>query len=289
MAKNTVTVNRNILLQDVGILLFLACVFAGTMITALSPEQLLMQNAVMLVGMFFIAVLAVFRMRYLAAVVTAFQILAFTAYKLYTYSVSRDQIEITAYFWAFLLLLLVLGLVLFIRENERTESLNTMLRDQVEELVMVDPLTGLNNLRSMYNDLARTMALARRNGTPIGLMLIKLRYADELRNVLSRRGFNSLKQRLGEIAEDTLRMEDRVYSIDNDGSIGVIYISKPEGAATVKNRLLSAITERNAFEGITDKPIKVEVRIAFLPFDDETIKNPVEFKQRVENELQYDV
>lgn len=289
MAKNTVTINRNILLQDIGILLFLACVFAGTMITALSPEELLMQNAVMLVGMFFIAVLAVFRMRYLAVVLTAFQILAFTAYKLYMYSVSRDQIEVTAYLWAFLLLLLVLGLVLFIRESEKTESLNTMLRDQVEELVMVDPLTGLNNLRSMYNDMARTMALARRNGTPIGLMLIKLRYADELRNVLSRRGFNSLKQRLGAIVEDTLRMEDRVYSIDNDGSIGVIYISKPEGAATVKNRLLSAITERNAFEGITDKPIKVEVRIAFLPFDEETIKNPVEFKQRVENELQYDV
>lgn len=286
--KTTLT-GRILLLQNIGMMLFLICLFACTMIVALSPEKFLTQNMVMLLVLFLAVVLVVFRAKYAAVVLTGFQILAFAAYKLFFYVSEHAAIERTAYLWIFLLLGLLGGLILFIQEFSATEAANRMLHQQVAELTVVEPLTGLENLRSMYSNLARTMALSSRNGTSMGLMLIKFRYLNELRSILTRRGFEHLCQRLAEVVQNTLRLEDRVYSIDKDGSVGVIYFCGAEGAVAVRRRLLNAIEQRDAFSGITDKPIRVEVRIASVQYDPSFGTDAIPFCRKVESELQYDV
>ncbi|MCI1966259.1 MAG: GGDEF domain-containing protein [Oscillospiraceae bacterium] len=280
---------RILLLQDIGMLLFLTCLFVSTMIVVFSAEALLTQNVLMLLAIYLTVILVVFRAQYAAVVLDGFQILAFTVYKLYFYASEQIPIEKTAYLWLLLLLILPAGLFLFIREFSATETANSVLRRQVEELTVIDPLTGLENLRSMYSNLARTMALSSRNGTDMGLMLIKLRYFTELRGILTTRGFERLRQRLAEIVQDTLRLEDRVYSIDQDGSIGVIYFCGSDGASAVKGRLLNAIAQKNAFEGITDKPLRVEARIAYAQYDLSFGTDAIPFCRKVESELQYDV
>jgi GGDEF domain-containing protein len=285
----TLLTDRILLLQDIGMLLFLICLFVSTMIVALSPETLLTQNVLMLLVLFLSAVLIVFRAQYAAVVLTGFQILAFTAYKLYFYVSEHAAIEKTAYLWVFLLLGILAGLILFVREFSATEAANSILQQQVTELTVIEPLTGLENLRSMYSNLARTMALSSRNGTEMGLMLIKLRYLNELRGVLTRRGFENLRQRLAEIVQNTLRLEDRIFSIDQDGSIGVVYFCNADGASAIKRRLLNAVGQRNAFDGITDKPIRVEVRIASKQYDPSFGTDAIPFCRKVESELQYDV
>lgn len=291
MNKNpkNILANRSLLVQDIGMLLFLACLFVSTMIVAFSPESFLTQNLIMLLLLFFTAVLVVFRAQYAATVLTAFQILAFTAYKLYFYASEHAEIQKTDYLWVFLLLGVLAGLILFIREYSATETANAILNQQLEELTVVDPLTGLENLRSLYFNLARTMSLSARNGTDMGLMLIKLRYGNELKSILSRRGFEHLRQRLAEIVQNTLRLEDRIYSIDKDGSIGIIYFCDASGAQAIRNRLLNAIGQKDAFAGITDKPVRVEVRIAFAEYDPSFGTNAIPFFRKVESELQYDV
>ena len=288
MKKDTTTA-RTMLLQDLGMLLFLVSLFAGSAITALSSQELLLQNMLLLMGLFLCAVLVLFHARYAAVVITAFEILALAVYKLYQYFANGVTIELTAYFWGFVLLTLLAGLTLFIREYAATELANSILHEQVEELTVVDPLTGLENLRSMYSGTARIMALARRNGTPIVLMLVKLRYAEELSRILSRATYERLRQRVAEIAQDTLRLEDRVYSIDRSGSLGILCFCSAEGAQTVKGRLLNAYGEKDAFAGIAEKPLKVEMRIAYLPYDAAYGTNAIEYRQKVESELQYDV
>ncbi len=281
--------NRVALLQDIGMLLFLIALFIGTLITAVSPEELVLQNLLMLVALFLVVVLVMFRAQYAAVVVTAFAILAFAAYKLYSYFSAHTAIESTAYVWGFLLIAMLGGLSLFIREFSATELANSVLHTQIEELTVIDPLTGLDNLRSMYSDLARTMALCRRNGTDMGLMLVKLRYANELRGILSRKGYELLRGRVASIAQDTVRLEDRVYSIDKDGSLGIIYFCDSSGAAVVKRRLLEAYSQKESFSDITDKPIRVEMRIAYLEYENEMETNAIHFRTKVESELQYDV
>ncbi|MCH4193595.1 MAG: GGDEF domain-containing protein [Butyrivibrio sp.] len=281
--------NRVQLLQDFGMLLFLMSVFTGTMIVVVSDESLRMQNLIMLVGVFLIAVLTVFRVQYTAVVVTAFQILFFAAYKLYQYYSQDQAIETAAYLWLAVVLGELAGMALFLHEFNTTEQINSVLRQQVEDLTVEDPMTGLENLRSMYANLSRTMALSARNNTEMGLMLIKLRYAQELKKIMSARNYDRLRKKMADIVQDTLRLEDRVYTVDQDGSLGIIFFCNKEGAGVIKKRLLDVLEDKNAFSGILDKPVKVEVRIGYLQYEKEMETNAILFREKTESEMQYDV
>ena len=46
-----------------------------------------------------------------------------------------------------------------------------------------DAVTGMENLRSMVGSLRRYMALSERNGTSMGLMMVRLRYAEEIKKI----------------------------------------------------------------------------------------------------------
>jgi hypothetical protein len=121
-------------------------------------------------------------------------------------------------------------------------------------------------------------------------MIIVLKYEAELVSILSRRNYESVLQRLAQIVVDTVRLEDKAYSIDNKGSLAVILTCDKAGGEIAMRRIRSRISEKNAFEGITDAAIKVEVKIAFMEYNKEQFGNDmIQFKQRVENELQYDV
>jgi GGDEF domain-containing protein len=225
-----------------------------------------------------------------AGVVTGmFEILSFTVYKLYGWYSAGTQIELTAYLWPFVLLLLLVGLGLFSQSLSATEATNSVLHQQVEELTVMDPLTGLENLRSMYANLGRTMSLSSRSGTPLALFLVRPRYAEELHHTLSAHGYEELRRRIAQIAENTLRLEDRVFSIDEDGSLGIFCFCDAPGAQTVRARLLDAFEDKNAFAEITDKPIHVGMRIAFLPYEKAYGTDPIGYRHRVESEMQYDV
>jgi GGDEF domain-containing protein len=89
--------------------------------------------------------------------------------------------------------------------------------------------------------------------------------------------------------QNTLRLEDRVYSIDQEGSIGIIYFCDASGAQAIRNRLLHAVERKDAFAGITEKSIRVEVRIAFAEYDPSFGTDAIPFFRKVESELQYDV
>ncbi len=179
---------------------------------------------------------------------------------------------------------------LFVYGNKQTELENDVLREQVEELVLINPLTGLYNLRSLYIDMKKQIAYAERNQISLSLMIIKLRYEPELRNVLSRRSYEAVLQKTADIVVDAVRLEDRTYSIDNQGSVGVILTCDQAGSEFVKKRIKARIENPESFQGIVNSAIRVEVRIACLQYQEENHGSDlVDFKQKVESELQYDV
>lgn len=280
-------INGTVLLQDLGMFLFLVSLFGAAFIAAFAGIDLLTQNMILLSGVALVTVLIVFRVQYVGAVVAAFEMIAFTVFKLFRYFADGQAIESTAYFWPFVMLGAVGGLALFLREYEATEAANQMLRQQLEELTVIDPLTGLENLRGMYKNLSRTMALCRRHGMPMGLMIVKVRYASELRKILSRNQFGMLLQRLTTMTADTIRISDRVYLMDADGTFGIIYFSDQDGADIIRRRLNEAYSLEGAFDGIGDKTLKVEMRIAFAQYDLKEELDPIALQRKAESEMQY--
>lgn len=278
------------LIQDVGLVLLLICLFAGTVAVSYTSKALLFEATIMLFGTFAALLFAGFKLFGLSCVLAGLEITIYTAYRLYLFLSYDAEIPLLCFVWIVLPLACVGSMYLFVTGNHRLELENDVLREQVEELVMVNPLTKLYNLRSLYNDLTVQAAYAERNKVSFSLMIIVLKYEAELVSILSRRNYESVLQRLAQIVVDTVRLEDKAYSIDNKGSLAVILTCDKAGSEIAMRRIRSRISEKNAFEGITDAAIKVEVKIAFMEYDKEQFgNNMIQFKQRVENELQYDV
>ena len=96
------------------------------------------------------------------------------------------KIAVLSYLWLVIPGLAVLGMVLFIKGVNRLQLDNNILSKQVEDLIMIDPLTGFYNLRSMYMDIQTQISYSERNNTAITLMIIRPRYRKELKDVKRR-------------------------------------------------------------------------------------------------------
>ncbi|MFR3730849.1 diguanylate cyclase domain-containing protein [Lacrimispora sp.] len=278
------------LFQDIGLVLLLACLFTGAITVSYTPKPLLFEAVVMLLLTFTALLFAGFKMFGAACLLSGLEVTVYTAYRLYLYLSYDTQIPLLSFVWIFLPIAAVAVMYLFVSGNHRLELENDILREQVEELVMVNPLTKLYNLRSLYYDLNVQKSYAERNKLPLSLMVIELKYEAELASILSRQNYERVIQRLAQIVVDTVRVEDKTYSIDNKGSLAIIMTCDKVGSDIAMRRLKSRISEKDAFSGITEDAIKIDVKIACLEYDKEAFgDNMMLFKQRVENELQYDV
>ncbi len=155
---------------------------------------------------------------------------------------------------------------------------------------MIDPLTGFYNLRSMFMDIQTQISYAERNNNMISLMILKPRYQKELKSVLKKLQYEEVLTRLAKYVYDTVRLEDRVYSIDGEGSLGVVLTCDKKGAQVVEARLRNKISEPLAFAGIATSPIRVEVKIGCLEYKKEEYQRDARlFKKKVEEEVEYDI
>ena len=278
------------LFQDLGLVLLLACLFTGALTVSYTPKPLLFEAVLMLLFIFLAILLTGFKLFGLSIVLSGLEVLIYTAYRLYLFLAYETEIPLISFVWIFLPILSVAAMYLFVSGNRKLELENDILREQVEELVMVNPLTKLYNLRSLYHDLYIQVSYAERNKLPLSLMVIVLKYESELKSILSRQNYERVIQRLAQIVSDTVRVEDKTYSTDHKGSLAIIMTCDKEGSEIAMGRLRSRISERDAFSDIADHAIKIEVKMASMDYSKEEFGDDMmQFKQRVENELQYDV
>ena len=288
MEKN-VSVSRKILLQDLGILLFMISVAAAALITALGGRDMLYQNVAMMLAVLLSSVLLAMRAKVAGAVTAGLTILVFAAYKLYMRFSYAAAIEWTAFLWPFIVLGALGGMTLFISLFSVIEGVNGVLNKRLDELTVMDPLTGLENMRSMVMSLKRYMALSRRNGTEMGLMMVRLRYADEIKKVLTRAQFGDLRHNIAITVQNALRLEDRVFSIDENGSLGIIYFSKEAGVTVVKSRVLSAVANKNMLPDLNEQALTVELSAVYKQYDTSYGDDAMRYISDLEKEFAYEV
>ena len=287
--ENNVSVSRKILLQDLGILLFMISVAAAALITALGGRDMLYQNVAMMLAVLLSSVLLVMRAKVAGAVTAGLTILVFAAYKLYMRFSYASAIEWTAFLWPFIVLGALGGMTLFISLFSVIEGVNGVLNKRLDELTVMDPLTGLEKMRSMVMSLKRYMALSRRNGTEMGLMMVRLRYADEIKKVLTRAQFGDLRHNIAITVQNALRLEDRVFSIDENGSLGIIYFSKEAGVTVVKSRVLSAVANKNMLPDLNEQALTVELSAVYKQYDTSYGDDVMRYISDLEKEFAYEV
>lgn len=221
----------------------------------------------------------------LAATITC----GWVAYKLYSFYAVGETVYLSDYFVTVLPLLGSGAAALFSRSMRHVNAENKLLRRQVDEQVLVDDVTELYNLRAMYRDAQMMTGYCVRNHLPISLMIIQMRYESELRGMLSHSRYIQLRKRLAELVMDSVRVEDKVYCIDEHGTMAILLTSNEANSAYVRSRIIEAVTKEDAFDGILERGTHIDLRFACKEYDEHFGKDMMAFKKAVESELAYDV
>jgi len=289
-AQTTVKNKRKYRLwQDIGMFLFLVGLLASCGVVIAGGEAMLLENVIMFLTMVVGLILIAFHFRFIAVAYGALITAVYAVVKVVSYFIYDKEVVLLNFAWLVLPLVTILAFHAFMRDAYQSQLLSELLINQIEAMEAVDPVTGLFNRKSMYSDLERQMAYARRNNIPLSLLIVTLKYSDELKEILTKSQFGELKVRFADITEDVARIEDRVFAIGEDGEIGIITLSNREGTAVLGRRLREKCLERDAFDGIMNQAIKVELKMGILEYDPEKYTNSIDFTKQTENELQYDV
>ena len=276
-------------LEDIGISVLLIALFSATIVDSLGGEFLFTENLVMTIVTFVAVLLAAIRVTNIPAIIAGIATVSYIAYKLYQMFAQGGIIEGLSYLWIAIPGLAVLGMALFSKGIQRLQRDNNVLSKQVEDLIMIDPLTGFYNLRSMYMDIQTQISYAERNNTYISLMIIRPRYRKEIKDVLNKEQYEKVIVTFSKIVYETVRLEDRVYSLDSDGTVGVLLTCDRQGAKLVEKRIRTKIDNTNAFDNIAQKPIRMEIQLGFLEYKKEYNRDAIKFKSLVEEEVAYDI
>ncbi|MCR5266949.1 MAG: GGDEF domain-containing protein [Lachnospiraceae bacterium] len=276
-------------LQDIGICILLVALLLCAILFSATADYYL-ESILMLLGIFLAVLFACFRLTAVAIVIAGLQVVAFIAYKVYMIAGAGEDVPALTFCWIGLTALAVLGAVMYVSGLKKMQLENQILKQQVDELIMIDPLTGFYNLRSMFMDIQTQISYAERNGKAISLMIIKFRYVKELKSVLKKAQYDEVRVRLAKLVVDTVRLEDRVYVIDDEGSLGVLLTCDRAGSKIVEGRLRKKLDDVSAFDGIASTPLRIEVKIGSLQYKKEEFeRDAILLKERVEEEVEYDL
>lgn len=139
---------------------------------------------------------------------------------------------------------------------------NALLYRQAIEAMHKDPLTGVGNRAAMNEALTREIELARRNRTPLALLVVDL---DHFKAINDSYGHNigdlvlkSSAQRL----ENALRSTDQVFRYGGEEFVIVLSQTDQQGAALVAERLRRAISRNPIFSETADIHVTASLGVA---------------------------
>ena len=270
---------------DLGTILIFCAFAAASIVMSNCSKDLYKENLTMVVVTFTVAILAAFRVVNAAMILAALQTVIFIGLKIAS-AASGDFDEKISLGWIVVPGLIVLGYTFVNRAKKEADLSQEIMNDQINELIMTDPVTGLYNLRSMYMDIQTQISYAERNGKDICLMILKPKYVDELKTVLKPREFKEVVERLSKTVCDTVRLEDRVYSIDSEGGFGIILTCDLEGAGLVEERLAEKFQGEEMYSGVVSgNDIRVDMQLGCVQYEEKLNRDAIRFKELAEQSL----
>lgn len=272
-------------LYDMGTVIIFCAFVIASIVMSNSGIELFKINLTMAGVTFAVAVLAAFRVINGAMILAGLQTVIFIGVSLSMSSGGKLDNKVL-FGWILVPGLLVTGYSFIDRSKKEQERLREVMNGQLDQLIMTDPVTGLYNLRSMYMDIQTQISYAERNNKQICLMILKPKYVEEMKAVLKQDEFDEVVVRLSKAVCDTVRLEDKVYAIDSEGSFGVILTCDLAGAELVEERLAEKLKDEELYDGVDEEhDIRVEMMLGCVQYDDEIDRDAIRFKRMAEEAL----
>ena len=151
------------LLSYVGIGMLLLAFILAALITGITGSEGLVENIIMTILLAVATVITIAGYLTIAIIVAAAATVVYAGLKVYTvFALSKPLTPITL-LWVILPAMAVVGISLYIKRYNPMTLENALLKKQIAELVMIDPITGFYNLRSLFMDIQTQISYAERN------------------------------------------------------------------------------------------------------------------------------
>ncbi len=205
-------------------------------------------------------------------------------------NISRGiPVSVDVYFWMITVPLFTLAFAYYGGLIRNIQEQNSNLKKENAELVVIDKETGLLSSQTFFNELQAYMKINERYHIEVYLMLVKIKYENEVIKILGESKYNRIVNEISNAINSLLREEDRKYILRDANMFGLILLSNKDGGRYIKNRIKEMINNINFKDDIAINKIKLEVLVGLVPYRSNEISSPYEFFKMAEKDLEFDV
>ena len=164
------------------------------------------------------------------------------------------------------------GTIIGFRAVSRDVTQRKQFEQKLAEMATHDPLTGLPNRSLLSDRLTMGLALTRRNGSRLSLLMLDLDKFKVINDTMGHAVGDQLLKSVAERLTDVTRKSDTVARVGGDEFVLVLpHINSPDDAAKLAQRILDAFQEPFIFDGQQLK-ITTSIGIAIYPDDGKEIE-----------------
>ncbi|MBS7130163.1 GGDEF domain-containing protein [Clostridium sp.] len=245
------------------------------------------ENYIMVTLVMIVALASYYLNRTFVLVIILIIDFVYTSYNFFISVVSDVKIGEGVFFWIVIIPVTAFIVSFLSEEINNLENSYTKIISYNEKFIKVDVSTGLRNISAFMEEMPVYIKLYKRYNVHVSLILVRIKYGNRILKIVGKEYFNKVLVKCSEELSDSLRFEDRKYIVDDD-TFAFIIISDKDGASIVKNRLKKSIGELKMGKETLYNDLNIEVQIGSYTIN-ESINDAMEFIERAEKELEYDV
>lgn len=272
---------------DVGLLAFLLMLAITAVLMVLS--QNIVVNIVYLIITMGILIITYF-MGIIPSLLANMVFIAFqTVVMLYEYFGLNREVQWTLIFWLVIPMLASVALYSMTRSQIALQKANNELYAELVEKGAFDQQTNLRTTVAYVEDAGVFIETSRRFDIPVTTLIIKIRYFNDLRRMMSERQLQLLLKVTSEVIKGSTRGNDITYLLDNnDPTWAVLLYSNAAGGRIVAQRTKD-IFEKSIKKSSELADLAISMVIGVSEWDAEEMDNPYDLMNDGIKETQYDV
>lgn len=272
---------------DVGLLAFLLMLAITAVLMVLS--QNIVVNIVYLIITVGILIITYF-MGIIPSLLANMVFIAFqTVVMLYEYFGLNREVQWTLIFWLVIPMLASVALYSMARSQIALQKANNELYAELVEKGAFDQQTNLRTTVAYVEDSGVFIETSRRFDIPVTTLIIKIRYFNDLRRMMSERQLQLLLKVTSEVIKGSTRGNDITYLLDNnDPTWAVLLYSNAAGGRIVAQRTKD-IFEKSIKKSPELADLAISMVIGVSEWDAEEMDNPYDLMNDGIKETQYDV
>jgi len=174
------------------------------------------------------------------------------------------------------------GIIGFANENYLRAS--SSFKEEYEELVRIDDLTGFRNRKEYDLSLISEVERAKRYSQDLSLMVIHIESFDDLNHLYGLSQGEKFIKHLSDFVIETTRLSDQHYRIEHNVFALILPNTNADGAALLKERFIKEFESLNIVVKSNQQKLSIEIDIVYESYKSDMTAD--EFQKEVLDKLE---